>query len=217
MDNAIYEIRKGAILHKSLPPMDVQIVACYLYFFGFLELAVGLLWSITPAGSADHASRHVLLGTVVLATGSAEGIYMSCMSAGTLFCAWGLIRCIKFAWWFTVIFHIYGWVDTALSFPQSFSRSPVSIVGSMVLGLLLFTWLWLRRELYGVHLATSHTKASEIAGTRTAHITPESFMDARQPLSVRPRPKAARRNLAADGRCAIFEARFLDYAALRSE
>jgi lysylphosphatidylglycerol synthetase-like protein (DUF2156 family) len=160
MENETYEIRKGAIVYKSRPPLDVQVVAYFLYFLGFLELAVSPFWSVPLARHAHHAPRHVLFGILTLAGGPTEAIYAFCMGAGTVFCAWGLMRRISFAWWFTVVFHIYGWVDTALSFSQWFSRSPSGMVLSIALGIAMFTWLWFRREFYGVHLAVRHKSKS---------------------------------------------------------
>jgi lysylphosphatidylglycerol synthetase-like protein (DUF2156 family) len=161
MENETYRIRKGAIVYKSRPPLDVQIVAYSLYCFGFLLLAAGLLLSSGLGRIVDHVSRRVLLGAVVLDSSLAEAIYTFCMGIGTLFCAWGLMRRVKFAWWFTVIFHLWGWVDTALSFSQLFPQSPSSMVGSIVLGTALFTWLWFRREFYGIHLAVRQKNESE--------------------------------------------------------
>ncbi len=158
MENESYEVRKGAIVYKSRPPLDVRIVAYYLYFGGFLGLALSLLISVGVAKYADDASRRVLLGTVVLASRSAEAVYLVCISGCNLFCAWGLMRRVKFAWWFTVIFNIYWWVDEALSFPRLFAQYPLNMVVTVVFGILLFAWLWYRRELYGVRLGASHTK-----------------------------------------------------------
>jgi len=156
MESEIYKIHKGTIVHRRLPPLDVRIVAYFLYGMGFLLLALSLLLSIGVARSPE--SHRVLLGTVAVASGTVEAVYRSCTSVCTLFCAWGLLRHTKFAWWFTVMFHMYLWADAALSSPASFSRYPLNMAIGGAISMSLFAWLWYRKELYGVHFAGSRTK-----------------------------------------------------------
>lgn len=154
MENETYEIHRGTIVHKSRPPRDVCIVAYLLYGIGFLLLVLSLLLTIGPAKSPE--SHHVLLGTVAVTSGTVEAIYLSCKSVFTVFCAWGLMRRARFAWWSTVIFHVYLWADAALSSPESFSRYPLHMTVGGAVSISLFAWLWYRRELYGVHVGASH-------------------------------------------------------------
>ncbi len=153
MENETCETCGGTIVHRTRPPLDVRVVAYYLYFGGFLALTLSLLLIIGVAKPADNESRRVLLGTMVLDSGSTQAVYTLCIGGCTLFCAWGLMRRVKFAWWFALVYQIYFVIDEIVVFP------PYSIyrVISMALVMALIAWLWFRRKLYSVHLGSKGT------------------------------------------------------------
>jgi uncharacterized RDD family membrane protein YckC len=151
MDTETYEIRKGAIVYKSRPPLDVRIVAYYLYFIVFCRVALAILFASGVVKPAE--SHRVLFGTLAASSPLSHAIYWFLIGLCYFFCAWGLMRGIKLAWWFTVLFVLYESTDTAFMFPK-YHYAAVDLVGKMV----FIGWLWFRRELYGVHLAARHTK-----------------------------------------------------------
>jgi lysylphosphatidylglycerol synthetase-like protein (DUF2156 family) len=149
MDTETYEIRKGAIVYKSRPPLDVRVVAYFMYLGGFVALAIGLLLSAGVVKPADDASRRVLFGAVVLTSSTAEAIYLFCTSGCILFCAWGLMRRMKHAWRFALIYNAYNATDSMLVFP----KYPVNAAIGIVIVATIIAWLWFRRGYYGVRLA----------------------------------------------------------------
>jgi predicted anti-sigma-YlaC factor YlaD len=154
MENESYEARKGTIVYKSRPPLDVRIVAYFLYGVGFLQVVFSVLLGAQVGKPVGIETRRVLLGTVVLSSALADAIYMLCLGTCHLFCAWGLMRRAGFSWWFALAFFIYYLIDEAFLFPKH--HAVVLIGGAM--GIALIAWLWFRRERYGVHLAASQTK-----------------------------------------------------------
>jgi hypothetical protein len=158
VENESYEVRKGTIVYKNRPPLDVRIVAYFSYFWGFFTLVVSLLLGAGLAKPASDAPWRVFFGTTVLANGTTQGIYVFCTSCCTLFCAWGLMRRVKLAWWLTVLCSMYYWAEAAVSAPGLFSQYPVNTAIGAAISISEFAWLWYRRELYGVHLAASHAK-----------------------------------------------------------
>jgi hypothetical protein len=90
----------------------------------------------------------VLFGTVVIVNGLADGIYTLLTGLCWLFCAWGLMRGIKFAWWFAMIFLVYFLTDEVLLLP----RYPLPFAIGIAIQILLIVWLWFRRGLYGIRL-----------------------------------------------------------------
>jgi uncharacterized membrane protein YczE len=156
MDTEIYEVHKGTIVRKTLPPLDVRIVVYYLYSFGFLEFGLSLLLGIGVAKPVGDAPWRVLLTTVVLTSNLAQGVYTFSMSCITLSCAWGLKRRMKFAWWLALIYHVYLAIDGVFVF----AKYPVNTAIGVAMTAVVIVWLWLRRELYGVHLAGKSRRKS---------------------------------------------------------
>jgi len=137
---------------KARPPLDVRIAAYLLYVGGSLQLALTFLL-MTPVALPGAAHR-VFLGAVTITTNTAEAVYLLCMAACNLVCAWGLMRYHKWAWWFTVTYSIYYSTDAALILPNH----QLSTAITFAINAALIAWLWFRRELYGVRLGASHTR-----------------------------------------------------------
>jgi len=153
MDTETYEIRKGAIVYKSRPPLDVRIVAYYLYSLVVFRVVLAIL---LIGGVIESAESHrVLFGTVVLSSSLSDAVHAFLTGLYYLLCAWGLMRRIKWAWWFSLLFILlFSSPDGAFTFPKHQVNAVICVATDMA----LITWLWFRRELYGVHLAASHTK-----------------------------------------------------------
>ncbi len=149
MESESYETHKGTIVDKSRLPLDVRIVAYYLYAMGFLFFVLSLL---IGTALAESQPRRMLLGSVVIASRLADSVDNLAGGLGFLFCAWGLMRRIRFAWWFSLIFFVHCSTYVVLVLPQ-FKVD----VASIAIDAALIAWLWFRRELYGVHLGPKGT------------------------------------------------------------
>jgi hypothetical protein len=150
VENETYEIRRGTIVYKSRPPLDVRIVPgfCFLVALGQVPLGILFLSGVTKLAG----TYRVLFGAVVVASEKAAGVYALFVGICWLFCAWGLHRRMKFSWWFATIFSAYYLTDEALQF----ARSPRDFVIGAIIQISLIAWLWFRREFYGIRLAANH-------------------------------------------------------------
>ncbi len=143
MNSDIAGNRRGATSHEGKVPLDVRIVTYYLYAAGFVFLAVGLLTGIGLAAPEPHRA---LFGSVLIASRLADSVDKFVSGICFVFCAWGLMRRMRLAWWFSLILFVYCLTFVVLLFPEY--RVDVR---SVAIGGALIAWLWFRRELYGVH------------------------------------------------------------------
>ena len=130
------------VSRRSKPPLDVRIVAYYLYLMGFLSLAMAVL--LGSGIAKPLGSFAVLAGTVQITSGLIYSVYTLCISSCNLLCAWGLMRRVKFAWWLSLISQIYLSVEWVLTY----SKYPCAahIIG--VVNMAIVVWLLFRRGLY---------------------------------------------------------------------
>jgi len=138
---------------RAKVPVDIRILAYFLYAVGFFQLAcsVSLITGVGRLGGNEM--RRVFFGIVLLSTELDFAIYMFCMGFAHLLCAWELIRINKFGWWFTMIFSLYELIDAVFLFPK---HKLVASIG-IVIGIVIITWLWFRRQFYKVGLGHSST------------------------------------------------------------
>ena len=142
METADQQIHEAA--SKGKKPLDVRIVAYFLYGIGFIRLAISILLA---SGIAEPAEPyHVLLGSVVISSGPADAVYVFCTGLWRLFCAWGLMRSAKFAWWSTLLFFVYDSTDAAFTFRMH----PTNALTWIALDMAIIGWLWFRRRLFGI-------------------------------------------------------------------
>jgi len=127
-------------------PLDVRIVA----WLGLISAVVAFLFvGLLISGLAHIPSGHhrpILFGIISLASDLSLGIHTFWVGAGSLICAYGLIRGFKFGWWLTFIFSINGICDSLLIFSDAQVVATISICFS--LGII--TWLLYRRRLYKI-------------------------------------------------------------------
>ena len=132
----------GVISHARKVPLDVRIVAYYLYATAVLFLVLGAYAAI---GSAEPHVRPILLGSVIVTSRLTDSVETLASGIGFLFCAWALMRRIRFAWWFSLVFLFYCLTDAALVF----SEYPLALGGgSIAIDIVLIAWLFFRRGLY---------------------------------------------------------------------
>ena len=136
--------RGDEIASEHKRPLDVRIVAYFFYAIAYIRLVISILLAVGVAQPAD--SHRVLLGAMVISSGLADAIYVFCTGLWLLFCARGLMRNGKFAWWLTLAYLVYDSTDAALTIP----KHPVNAVIWIALNLVGIAWLWFRRGLYGV-------------------------------------------------------------------
>jgi lysylphosphatidylglycerol synthetase-like protein (DUF2156 family) len=152
MDNGVYEIRKGEIVHKTRPPLDVRIVAYLLYSLAFWRVGLAILLASGVAKPAE--SHRVLFSSLPASSPLSHGVYWFLIGLCYFICAWGLMRRVTLAWWFTVLFSLYESTDTVFMLSKYHHYAVDRLVGTMV----FLAWLWFRRGLYAVHLTPSHTE-----------------------------------------------------------
>jgi hypothetical protein len=147
-----HETSEGALSGKGRLPLDVRIVARLFYIVGGLVVLSGVLLCsgvIKPRGAGP-----VLFGTVVLTNGVTQGVYALFQGLCCWFLDWGLRRGVRLVWWFLMVPSVYYLIRGALLFPDR----PIAVTIGTVAGMAFIAWLWFRRELYAVHLASRHTK-----------------------------------------------------------
>lgn len=132
----------AVIPHRNKTPLDVRLVAYFFYFVALAHVPLGILFC--SGVTKLVGSYPVLFGFVVVAKEMAAGVYKLLTGLCWLYCGWGLIRGIRFAWWFAVIFSVYYLIDEALQFP----RSPRDFAIGAAIQISLVAWLWFRREFY---------------------------------------------------------------------
>ena len=132
--------------HKTKIPIDVRIVAYFLYAIGFIQLVLSILLITGIGRLGDNHTRRVLFGIILLSSELDFTIYMLCLSFVHLLCGWGLIRKCKFIWWFTLIFQINYIIDGVFLFEQ---HKLVALIG-LGIDIAIITWLCFRRQLYNV-------------------------------------------------------------------
>ncbi len=153
MDTETYIPQKKTCYYKTKVPVDVRIVAYFLYAVSFFQLAIGC-FLITGMGRLEpNFTRRVLFGTVLLSTELYHSIYTLCMGSVRLLCAWGLIRGRKFVWCLTLIFFVYELIDMLFLFPQDELNGSIGIIISIT----IIIWLCFRRKLYKVGLKQGPT------------------------------------------------------------
>jgi len=91
---------------KGKAPLDLRIIPYYFYFIGFCRIGFAL---VLLSGLARPAEPHrVLFGALALSSSLSDGIFMFLAGLSYLLCGWGLIRRVKWSWWFTVILLFYS-------------------------------------------------------------------------------------------------------------
>jgi hypothetical protein len=151
MDTETHEASGGTTSGRSRPPLDVRIVAWFYYAAGAIGALLGIL-SCSGATEPEEPYR-VLFGAVVLADGLTQGVYTLFTALCYWFIAWGLMRGVKSAWWFAMIYFLYCLAEGALPF----WGYPAVVATGIVVYISLIGWLWFRQGLYGVRFAASHT------------------------------------------------------------
>jgi hypothetical protein len=143
--NETNEVHGGAISPRSRAPFDVRVVAYLFYSIAFVRIPLGILMAggmVVPVGEP----RPILLGFLVIASGVGEGVYSFLTGLCWLVCAWGLMRGMKFAWWFAMALSAYYLTDEVLQL----HRYPWRYAIGVAVEILLIAWLWFRREFYGI-------------------------------------------------------------------
>jgi len=134
----------SSIIHKI--PIDIRIVAYFLYVIGFFQLAFSILLITKIGHLGDNYTRRIFFGTILLSTELNFSIYMLCLAFAHLLCAWGLIRINKFFWFFALIYSIYYLIDGAFLFQQ---HRLTALIG-IGISIAIISWLCFRRQLYMV-------------------------------------------------------------------
>jgi len=134
---------RGGTSRERKTPLDVRIVAYYLYANSLLFLSLSFF---IATGVASPQPHRALLGSVMVTSRLADSIDK--LTAGTLFlfCAWGLMRRVGFTWWFSLIVFIYGSTNALLVLPEQ----QIHVAISIAIDIVLIVWLYLRRDLYGI-------------------------------------------------------------------
>ncbi len=134
--------------HKTKIPIDVRIVAYFLYAIGFIQLVFSILLITGIGRLGEDYTRRILFGTVLLSTKLNFTIYMLCLCFVHFLCAYKLIRVRKFGWWFTLAYNIYYIIEDMFLFQQHTLNAFISLVISIA----IITWLLFRRQLYNIGL-----------------------------------------------------------------
>jgi hypothetical protein len=127
---------------RRRPALDVRVVAYFLYVSGSIQLVLTLLLATPMALPAE--AHPVFFGVLVIDSNAAEAVYQLCMAVCNLACAWGLMRCLKWAWWFTLAYSVYYSIDAALILPDH----QISTAITFAINAALIAWLWFRRQAY---------------------------------------------------------------------
>lgn len=131
-------------MHKI--PIDIRIVAYFLYIIGFFQLAFSILLFTKIGHLGDNYTRRIFFGTILLSTELNFSIYMLFMAFTHLLCACGLIRINKFFWFFALVYSIYYLIDGAFLFQQ---HRLTALIG-IGISIAIISWLYFRRKLYMV-------------------------------------------------------------------
>lgn len=126
---------------RDRTPLDLLVVACLLFAVSLLCMAFGLL--LVSGVARPLTPFPQFYGLAPIRSGRIYSIFMFCAGAGHLFCAWGLMRHMKLAWWFSLVFYFY--LLTEWLFLLLMDSGGAISVGMYVAVIL---WLWFRRDLF---------------------------------------------------------------------
>ncbi len=132
---------------RSKAPLDVRIVAYLMYLQGFIGLMASFL---AFTASSELPPRRVLFGSVIITSNLVYSVYGLALSVSALFFGYGLMRGIRFGWWLSLGFCVYGLTDTVLVF-RLFREHPIAVPIIVVLDTLEIVWLLFRRKFYGIY------------------------------------------------------------------
>ena len=133
---------KGTFSPRRKPPLDVRVVAYYLYLLGFLNLALALLLGSGIAKPVGPVS--ILAGTIQITGGLTLSLYVLCTGVWDLVCAWGLVRRAEFAWWLSLMFQIYWSIEWVVTH----AKYPLAAEICIAINTAIVVWLLFRRRLY---------------------------------------------------------------------
>jgi hypothetical protein len=143
--NTNVEIKENfSCINKS--PLDVRIVSYFIFAVSLLMLVCSALLITGIGRLGPRQIQQVFFGTISLSSGLSFAIYMICTGFLKLLCAWGLLRCIKSAWWLMFIYCLYEIVD--MIFLYSYDELNASV--GLIINIVIIVWLIFRRQLYNV-------------------------------------------------------------------
>jgi hypothetical protein len=136
---------KETLSFRNGVPADVRAVAYYFYL-------TSLLGFIMAALGAKTISSWRVFGILPITSSLGDWACMLSSDLSGVFCAWGLMRGVKLAWWFTFLLIVYSLTGGA----SVFRTYPPTATVIMVINAALLGWLWFRRNLY-LHLKSGRS------------------------------------------------------------
>jgi len=138
------KLQEGLAWKKT--PLDVTIVVWLAIISALMHFLVFILILLGLAHSPPGYQHRVLFGWLHLVSDVAVGTYSFLMAMACLGCAFGLWKCYRVGWWFTLSFSFYNIADALFGIFDF----PVSTSVAIFFSLIIITWLILRRKLYHV-------------------------------------------------------------------
>jgi hypothetical protein len=130
---------------KTKIPIDVRIVAYFLYAIGFFQLACSCLL-ITGIARLGDITNHLSFGISLPSAELSISILILCLGFIHLLCAWGLIRSRNFSWWLLLIKEMYYIIVGVFLFQVHRLNALIGLG----ISISIIAWLFFRRHLYNV-------------------------------------------------------------------